>query len=96
MTDAVTEMQNIRAAEDEVRHLVGPVPGQNRASDVYKAALQRLGHKVDGIPPDVMARTFRLVVSTTGGKPKRMAQDSAADASFAKRFPGALTLKGVR
>ena len=85
-TAAVRRLQEIRAAEDECRSILGTnMLAFDTAADIYKAALTAMGANVADLHPSackVMYRTLRR----SGRRP---VMDGAADEAFIKRHPNA-------
>ena len=92
-TESVLKLQReIRDAERDVRPYVGDLTvACDSAAAVYRAALETLGEEdVASIHPSALKRIL-LKHPLPGAKPaaKAIAQDSSADAEYAKRFPDA-------
>lgn len=92
--NTIKRMQNIRAAEEEVRPLIGAVVAQDSAEAVYKLALDAAGVDVAGVHPSAYRALVRMHANTATAKPApRIALDAKADEDFATRFPTAGKLK---
>jgi hypothetical protein len=96
----ITRLNDIREAERVVRPYIGELAmAQDSAEAVYRLALESLPNppKLEGVHPSA----FRVLLEAhpkPGDAPKRvpsMAHDSAANADFDKRFPGASRIRTV-
>jgi hypothetical protein len=93
--DTVARMNAIREAEKAVFPFVGAVNvAMDSAEDVYKMALDAGGVDLKGVPTAAY-RAMVSMLAKPGSAPKpKPAMDAAkANDDFAKRFPGALSLK---
>lgn len=92
--NTIKRMNAIRAAEDDVRPLIGAVVAQDSAEAVYKLALDHAGIDHAGVHPSAYRALVNLHKQGLS-KPAapRIAQDAASDKSFAERFPTAGKLK---
>lgn len=92
--NTIKRMNDIRAAEEEVRPLIGAVVAQDSAEAVYKLALDAAGVDVTGVHPSAYRALVRMHANTATAKPTpRIALDAKADEDFATRFPTAGKLK---
>ncbi|WP_277963891.1 DUF2213 domain-containing protein [Pseudomonas sp. RIT-To-2] len=92
--NTIKRMNDIRAAEEEVRPLIGSVVAQDSAEAVYKLALDAAGVDVTGVHPSAYRALVRMHANTATAKPTpRIALDAKADEDFATRFPTAGKLK---
>ncbi|KPA87297.1 hypothetical protein PF66_06207 [Pseudomonas asplenii] len=92
--NTIKRMNDIRAAEEEVRPLIGAVVAQDSAEAVYKLALDAAGVDVTGVHPSAYRALVRMHANTATAKPAlRFALDAKADEDFATRFPTAGKLK---
>lgn len=92
--NTIKRMQDIRAAEEEVRPLIGAVVAQDSAEAVYKLALDAANVDVAGVHPSAYRALVRMHANTATAKPApRIARDAKADEDFATRFPTAGKLK---
>lgn len=90
----IKRMQSIRAAEEDVRPLIGAVVAQDSAEAVYKLALDHLQVDVEGVHPSAYRSLVQMHKTTaTAKKPERIALDAKANDDFAARFPTAGKLK---
>ena len=89
----VARMNAIRAAENDVRPIIGEVAmAQDSAADVYRLALDHAGIAHDGVDPSAFPALIALHKRTleVAAAPKpRVAMDAAAAKGFAERFPNA-------
>lgn len=90
----IKRMNAIRAAEEDVRPLIGAVVAQDSAEAVYKLALDHLQVDVDGVHPSAYRSLVQMHKITATAKPApRIALDAKANDDFAARFPTAGKLK---
>jgi uncharacterized protein len=95
----IARLHAIREAQQNVRPWVPDVDSlapQPSAEAVYRLALDTMGVNVKGLHRDALWPILK-VQPKPGDEERRqrprVAMDSAADADFAERFPGALLLK---
>ncbi|NWC11928.1 DUF2213 domain-containing protein [Pseudomonas agarici] len=92
--NTIKRMNAIRAAEDDVRPLIGAVVAQDSAEAVYKLALDHASIDVKGVHPSAYRALVNLHKKGLTSKPvPRIALDAASEKSFAERFPTAGKLK---
>ena len=80
-------------AKDSVEAVLGKVIACDSASDYYRLGLKGMDvADVDALPAVALKPTFDALAASRKAAPRvpvKLAQDSAADAEFAKRFPNA-------
>jgi hypothetical protein len=86
----VAAVQALRRAEAEVLPYAGAIVGMDSAAGVYREALRRAGHNVAGLHPSAARSMWQAL---RGGGKRTPVMDARASADFAKRFPGAVSLK---
>jgi len=95
-------LHEIRAAEELVRPILGPILAQDSAAAVYKLLFDHAEVDVADVPEEGYGPLARSLIKTmnvkAGGNQqtvKRLASDAAASADFAKRFPDAARVRQV-
>lgn len=90
----IKRMNAIRAAEEDVRPLIGAVVAQDSAEAVYKLALDHLQVDAEGVHPSAYRSLVQMHKTTAIAKPiPRIALDAKANDDFASRYPTAGKLK---
>ena len=84
-TEALREFKAIRDAEALVRPLVGEIAAMDSAEAVHRYALDKLGIDHAGVHPSAFPALLKMSAEKAKPAP-RIAQDSAADSEFSKRF----------
>ena len=87
--DAMKAYRELRAAEADVRPLVGEIAAMDSAEDVYRFALDSLGIEHQGVHPTAYPALIAMAKSKQASQPSRVAMDAAHSNDFAKRFPTA-------
>lgn len=88
--DAIADMQAIHAAEKEAYPHIGEVGAMDSAADIYKTVLTAANIDLTGVPKAAYRAMVRMLPKPGDVKTApRMAQDSAAAASFNERYPTA-------
>jgi hypothetical protein len=93
---AVTKVRQEASEAAEAREIVRPWVGNlpvalDSGAAVYKAALDTLGVKTEGVHPSAY-RAILAAQPKPGTSGHRIAQDAAPAQGFAARFPGLSTL----
>ena len=87
-------MQAIRAAEQHVEGVVGPILGMDSAVGVYREALSRLGHTLQASQIGNAVGGQKLFdMARSGGGQARQAYDTGAGTRRAAMFPHANRLR---
>lgn len=81
----ISEMQEIRQAEAQVRPFVGAVDGATSAAGVYRVALRRLGERFDGFENSLPG--LKKLFEVSRGVPPAIAMDQAQTEALEQRFP---------
>lgn len=92
--ETIEQMRAISEAEKVVRPWVGEVVAQDSAESVYKAALEILEIKVEGVHPSAY-RAILEAQPKPGDRTLRIVADAAPAADFSKRFAGLDRLRSV-
>ena len=88
--------QAIYEARNAVRSRVGELTiAFDSADDVYKTALEAAGVKTGGVHSSAYKAMFEMLPSRNAdhGRDNRLAMDAASQSSFAKRYPGAASIR---
>ncbi len=88
--------QAIYEARNAVRSRVGELTlAFDSAPDVYKTALEASGVKTAGVHPSAFKAMFDMLPSRAAEhrQDQRIAMDAATSTNFAKRFPGAASIR---
>jgi hypothetical protein len=92
--DALAEFRAIRQAEEAVRPLVGAVAAMDSAEAVYRFALDAAGVEHKDIHASALPALVKLATERKANAPApRIANDAAAAADFAARFPNATPIR---
>ena len=91
----IARMRGVQAAEEAVKPFVGKLAiAADSAEGVYKAALEVMGVKTEGIHASAYKAILEAQPKPGAAKP-RIASDSARPQGFADRFPSAAALRKV-
>ena len=91
----IARMRGVQAAEEAVKPFVGKLTlAADSAEGVYKAALEVMGVKTEGIHASAYKAILEAQPKPGAAKP-RIASDSARPQGFADRFPSAAALRKV-
>lgn len=93
--EAMAQMEACRAAEIEVRPVIGDLPGKRptNPAEIFKLALDHMAVDLTDVPESAYGAVFRALPkgeAARPSKPAQLAKDAAVAAgSFDKMFPGA-------
>ena len=94
--DALQRARQISAAEDAIKPQVGKLNiAFDSAESVYKAALEAMGIKIEGVHPSAYKSVFEAQPRAGAAAPRLVHDSAQVDDEFGKQFPDALRLKSA-